>query len=198
VTLYYKDQDTNALFDRYLASERDERDRIAEDLYERGKLLCLQIHRRRFQDVPIEVAEELFHEALMYVLEKGKPGKNFRAFLSKVSVHKTVNWLKKNRQNERSLHSKEEEFWARVLESLRTDPVDFAARELLERALDCISRLPERQRRTMQLFMEGFSYKDIGRIVPGSVKDHLFHARQNVRKCLKERYGWSADDFFAT
>jgi len=198
VTLKYPDLDTNALFDKFLDAEKPERDEIAEDLYERGKHLCMTIHRREFGRRPIDLAEDAYHVVWVEVLRKGRKGGSFVGLMCKTFRRRMIDRIRRNgrEKNYTSLCREDEEeeaFWERVSER-REMPANFEAREQLDHTLDCIKRLPERQRKVMELRRKGLSRKQIAMQVRGSIKDLILHARQNLQKCLRERHGWKDED----
>jgi len=192
VSIKYPHVNTNTLLDLYLSSEGKERDQIAEDLYERGKTLCVQQSRKRFQDVPPDVVEDMYHDALMETLAAGKPKGNFKRLLTMRFTWRVLDWIR-DKEHVVPLVAEpedadEEGFWRLVSEPSRP-PADFEAREKLAQTRDCLSTLPERQRFVIQLIMDGLRPRVISRYVRGSVTNLLYHARQNLKKCLKERYG---------
>jgi len=150
----YSDIDIDTLFEMYLAAEGKEEEAMAEDLYKRGEVLCTQIYWWRFRDIPLAVADELYHDSWIEILQKGKVGGSFRGFLSKVFTHRSIGWLRKKEVRRRHL--------ARSRSGLRKEPSallpdgtlisgEALLQEELEQTLDCIETLPGRQRRIMKL-----------------------------------------------
>ena len=188
----YSDVDTNTLHKMYLAAEGKEREDTAEELYRRGKLLCMRVYWDRFRDVPFEVAEDVFHDAWMYVLEKRD--REFKGFLPFVFRWRIIGWIRRIRKREilvpfGQTDPEEEGLWSELQEAV-CEPVDLDSVEREERIWDCIQSLHESQRVTIELHLEGIHRGEMEERLAGSAIDRLYHAKENIKKCLRERYGW--------
>jgi len=202
VTAKYLHLNINALFEMYLDAEGLEKAEIEREVYRRCRNSCLRRYRWLFSDVLAEDAEEFFHDAMLDVFRRGTTGKNIQGLLKKAFISKVYDHfrLKKVQTEKRimvrlTLHDPDEErFWDKVGQPVGPDVRVPDSRERRAHIWDCLERLPERQKRCIELRLEGWKNKRIGNAVSGSIKDLVFHARSKLARCLQERHQWDYRD----
>jgi RNA polymerase sigma factor (sigma-70 family) len=142
----YSEIETNTLFEMYLAAEGEEREKIAEALYQQGKRLCMHKYWSRYQSIPLDIADELYHEALIEALEKGNPKQNFKSLLVVCFVNDARDWFRRQRYREPkplpydAIDIKEEMFWEWLADPIPA-PAKLEFRERLAQTLDCVMTL---------------------------------------------------------
>jgi len=65
----------------------------------------------------------------------------------------------------------------------------------VEQVWNCLQALPEHQRLTVELWIDGYTHREIEERLAGSAKDRMFHGKRALEKCLQERYGWEKKRF---
>ncbi len=156
--------------------------------------LCFRISGSR------EDALDLTQETLVKVLtglDKFQPGRPFKPWLRQVTVNACLNCLRRRAPETVSLEQPvtENMVLKDTLAGQADDPAAAAewqdAREVIRQA---VSRLPPQQRLVLVLrHQEGLSYEEIAATADlplGTVKTHLFRARQRLRRELAGVYGW--------
>ncbi|MHB1044293.1 MAG: RNA polymerase sigma factor [Eubacteriales bacterium] len=156
--------------------------------------LCFRISGSR------DDALDLTQEALVKVLtglDRFQPGRPFKPWLRQVTVNACLNHLRRRAPETVSLEQPvaEDIVLGDTLAGGANDPVAAVewrdSREVIRQAL---SRLPSHQRLVLVMrHQEGLSYEEIAAATDlplGTVKTHLFRARQQLRRELAGVYGW--------
>ncbi len=156
--------------------------------------LCFRISGSR------DDALDFTQEALMKVLtglNRYQPGLPFKPWLRRVTVNACLNCLRRRTPDTVSLEQPvaEDIVLGDTLSGDREGPESIAvwrdAREIIRRETN---RLPPQLRLVLVLrHREGLSYEEIAAetgLPQGTVKTHLFRARQQLRRQLAGVYGW--------
>ena len=156
--------------------------------------LCLRIGGSR------EEALDLTQEALLKVLtglNKFQPGRPFKPWLRRVTVNACLNQFRRRAPETVSLEQPvgEDIVLGDTLAGDANEPVTAAewrdARDIIRQELN---RLPFQQRLVLVMrHQEGLSYNEIAAVTglpPGTVKTHLYRARQQLRRQLAGVYEW--------
>ncbi|MCG8402000.1 MAG: RNA polymerase sigma factor [Firmicutes bacterium] len=156
--------------------------------------LCLRIGGSR------EEALDLTQEALLKVLtglNKFQPGRPFKPWLRRVTVNACLNQFRRRAPETVSLEQPvgEDIVLGDTLAGGANEPVTAAewrdARDIIRQELN---RLPFQQRLVLVMrHQEGLSYNEIAAVTglpPGTVKTHLYRARQQLRRQLAGVYEW--------
>ena len=156
--------------------------------------LCFRIGGSR------EEALDLTQEALLKVLtglNKFQPGRPFKPWLRRVTINACLNRLRRRTPETVSLEQPvaEDIVLGDTLAGGANEPMAAAewrdARDTIRQELN---RLPLQQRLVLVMrHQEGLSYDEIAAatgLPAGTVKTHLYRARQQLRRQLAGVYGW--------
>lgn len=156
--------------------------------------LCLRIGGSR------DEALDLTQEALVKVLtglSKYQLGRPFKPWLRQVTVNACLNCLRHRAPTTVSLEQPvaEDIVLGDTLTGNTNDPVNAAewqdARDVLRQAINGLS--PQQRLVLVMRHQEGLSYEEIAATTDlplGTVKTHLFRARQELRRKLGSVYEW--------
>jgi len=129
-----------------------------------------------------EAADDLVQDCLERALRKRllwRRGSSMRAWLFTMLHNLYVNGVRRNSRTPSMIAS--ETAAVSYQEPHQTDT-------LMGDIVDCIDQLPDTQRQVLLLVaLEGFSYKEVGRIVGvpvGTVMSRLSRARENLRRLM--------------
>ncbi len=124
----------------------------------------------------LDDAKDLLQGAILKFLERQGTISNPFAYVKKIMVNMVID---ESRKKYRMISVEN-------LPEIQIPPIEFAK---IVRVQKCLTELPEVQKVVVVLFyMEGYSTSEISDmlgIARGTVKSHLFRARENLRKCLE-------------
>ncbi len=132
----------------------------------------------------LEASKDIVQESWVIILKKLFSLKDptlFGIWAFSVVSHKSIDWVRKQQKERKSLESYEEEEPENKVS--KND-----SKELIHSLKNEIQKLPDRQRIVLKLFyIENFTIQEIGSVLglkKGTVKSRLFNAREHLKKCI--------------
>lgn len=158
-----------------------------EALYERykGPIYRTALAITRSQEAAEEILQECFVRAYIHI-GKVDDRAPFKAWLHRIAVNLSYDWLSKQRQWWRAL----KEMVEPRMVAAATSPEDVAEHgELRQLVRDALNELDVKHRMVLILFyLHGFSLQDIAYILEcpvGTVKSRLHYGREQLRRRLE-------------
>ena len=134
-------------------------------------------------DVSKDIAQESWR-LIMNKLQSLKDPNSFGGWALTIVYRKAIDWIRTHKKEDEKLH---EYYNDRVIDEHEPNDNEHLKKELLK----AIKSLPENQQLVINLFyVEDYTLKEISEILnisAGTVKSRLFHAREKLKKSIKNR-----------
>ena len=177
-------------WDNLISSVRESDWQAEERCFRESKAILLAVYRKRNWQwkMPEDVAESIMHLSIAKAIRKYRRGK-YASYLVATFVHDVCDeWLRPRRPITVSIDDDDAD--GPKLEPVNPIPFmdQILANEEREILLDCMKQLTSDRRQSLQLWLEGWTLKEIEKHVPErSIKDLLHHAKLQLKECFENR-----------
>lgn len=174
-------QDLGHLIDQCIAGEQKSQRALYDYLKGRLMGICIRYHLNK------EEANDVFHDAIIRIfknLEKAREVKDFNAWASRVAINVAIDAYKKRRSST-TLSLEEGGVW-----QFSSEELDAISEMSASEIIALLHKLPESQMITFNMFIDGYSHKEIGErlaIAESSSRTLLTRAKKKMTRLISRR-----------